>query len=158
NGAEADRAVYVPADAIDPRTGAAADAASRRFADFGTVREVSSLGRSRTLQLGASAIRILTDRWYTVGYTWTDGRESIGPLGAPGGAPASAGATALELASGPSGYAPRQVLYATFEQRLSRTLTLAGVGRLQSGTPFTPMISGDVNGDGASNDRAFVFD
>ena len=31
-------------------------------------------------------------------------------------------------------------------------------GHLQSGLPFTPMISSDVNGDGLANDRAFVFD
>ncbi len=29
---------------------------------------------------------------------------------------------------------------------------------LKSGTPFTPMVAGDVNGDGYLNDRAFVFD
>jgi hypothetical protein len=28
----------------------------------------------------------------------------------------------------------------------------------RSGTPYTPMISGDVNGDGYNNDRAFIFD
>jgi hypothetical protein len=31
-------------------------------------------------------------------------------------------------------------------------------GHLQSGTPFTPLVGGDVNGDGVANDRAFVFD
>jgi hypothetical protein len=32
------------------------------------------------------------------------------------------------------------------------------LGRLQSGLPFTPVVSGDVNGDGLANDRAFIFD
>jgi hypothetical protein len=31
-------------------------------------------------------------------------------------------------------------------------------GSLRSGVPFTPSIVGDVNGDGYSNDRAFIFD
>lgn len=31
-------------------------------------------------------------------------------------------------------------------------------GRLQSGFPFTPIVGSDVNGDGLSNDRAFIFD
>jgi hypothetical protein len=31
-------------------------------------------------------------------------------------------------------------------------------GQIRSGQPFTPVISGDVNGDGYSNDRAFIFD
>jgi hypothetical protein len=31
-------------------------------------------------------------------------------------------------------------------------------GSLRSGRPFTPLVAGDVNGDGFVNDRAFVFD
>ncbi len=31
-------------------------------------------------------------------------------------------------------------------------------GRISSGSPFTPMVLGDINGDGVSNDRAFIFD
>ena len=31
-------------------------------------------------------------------------------------------------------------------------------GQFRSGSPFTPIIAGDVNGDGYTNDRAFVFD
>src|SRR6185436_2628920 len=34
---------------------------------------------------------------------------------------------------------------------------LTAVVRVQSGVHFTPMIASDVNGDGAINDRAFVF-
>ncbi len=29
-------------------------------------------------------------------------------------------------------------------------------GSFRSGTPFTPMVAGDINGDGYANDRAFV--
>ena len=32
------------------------------------------------------------------------------------------------------------------------------VGRFNSGAPFTPTVGGDINGDGARNDRAFIFD
>ena len=31
-------------------------------------------------------------------------------------------------------------------------------GSFRSGNPYTPMVAGDVNGDGYSNDRAFIFD
>jgi hypothetical protein len=34
---------------------------------------------------------------------------------------------------------------------------MALTGRAQSGLPYTPLVAGDVNGDGLSNDRAFVF-
>jgi hypothetical protein len=31
-------------------------------------------------------------------------------------------------------------------------------GSFRSGTPFTPTVAGDINGDGYSNDRAFIYD
>src|SRR5206468_1265470 len=37
------------------------------------------------------------------------------------------------------------------------TLELGAVGRLTSGAPFTPVVGSDINGDGARNDRAFIF-
>jgi len=40
----------------------------------------------------------------------------------------------------------------------TNNITFSMLGRLQSGLPFTPIVSGDVNGDGVANDRAFVFD
>ncbi len=40
----------------------------------------------------------------------------------------------------------------------TNNVTFTLLGRLQSGLPFTPVVSGDVNGDGLANDRAFIFD
>jgi hypothetical protein len=37
-------------------------------------------------------------------------------------------------------------------------VSLTFFGRVQSGLPYTPLVSSDVNGDGLVNDRAFVFD
>jgi hypothetical protein len=34
---------------------------------------------------------------------------------------------------------------------------ISWTGQFRSGTPYTPTVGGDVNGDGLSNDRAFVF-
>jgi hypothetical protein len=42
----------------------------------------------------------------------------------------------------------------TFHQAVSVT----AFGRFSSGNPFTPLVSGDVNGDGYNNDRAFIYD
>ena len=36
-------------------------------------------------------------------------------------------------------------------------MSVTAFGRFQSGNPFTPMVSGDVNGDGYNNDRAFIY-
>ena len=45
----------------------------------------------------------------------------------------------------------------TASYALSQSVELTTVTRLMSGTPYTPMVSGDINGDGFSNDRAFIF-
>ncbi|HEX6559603.1 MAG TPA: hypothetical protein VF021_09070, partial [Longimicrobiales bacterium] len=42
----------------------------------------------------------------------------------------------------------------TFNQYADITL----INRLTSGQPFTPIVGGDINGDGVRNDRAFLFD
>jgi hypothetical protein len=41
---------------------------------------------------------------------------------------------------------------------LTEWIELSATTRLSSGTPFTPMVNRDINGDGARNDRAYVFD
>jgi hypothetical protein len=37
-------------------------------------------------------------------------------------------------------------------------LEITAIGRMSSGAPFTPLVNSDINGDGARNDRAFIFD
>ncbi|MFL5540213.1 MAG: carboxypeptidase regulatory-like domain-containing protein [Longimicrobiaceae bacterium] len=159
NSWEGGRAVYVPAGAIDAATGAVSATASRRYGDLGVVREVAADGRSRTLQFGAKVFRPLGNSLVQAGYTWTDARERVGPLDAPGGGEASAGADAFGLVWGPAAYTPRHVFNLYFHRPVSRGRFMLGVvARLSSGTPFTPRVAGDVNGDGVANDRAFVFD
>jgi hypothetical protein len=41
--------------------------------------------------------------------------------------------------------------------RVRNLFSVALTGRASSGIPFTPVVLGDVNGDGLSNDRAFIF-
>jgi hypothetical protein len=42
-------------------------------------------------------------------------------------------------------------------KRFGGGISVSVSGRFQSGTPYTPLVSGDINGDGAYNDRAFIF-
>jgi hypothetical protein len=37
-------------------------------------------------------------------------------------------------------------------------IRLSWNGSFRSGTPYTPLVGGDINGDGYANDRAFIFD
>ncbi len=42
-------------------------------------------------------------------------------------------------------------------KRFRQWINVSLSGRFQSGAPYTPIVSGDINGDGAFNDRAFIF-
>src|SRR5207253_8700006 len=44
----------------------------------------------------------------------------------------------------------------TLGRRIDRVGNLQVFARLQSGQAYTPVVAGDINGDGYSNDRAFI--
>ncbi|MBB4636672.1 TonB-dependent receptor [Longimicrobium terrae] len=164
NGAEEGRRVFVPVEAVDPATGVASIVASRRFPEFGTVREISAGGRSRTAQMTATASRFFGPLGFMgpwraeAGYTWTAARESISPLDVPGRGNSSTASDPFQAEWAPAPYASRHALNGFAEWRMSGWLSVGLIGRASSGRPFTPMVRGDVNGDGLNNDRAFVFD
>ncbi|HEX6039584.1 hypothetical protein, partial [Longimicrobium sp.] len=91
-------------------------------------------------------------------YTYTRQWDEASALNAPGGALAVAGADPRALLRGPGDWERRHAFQLTYSQPLLGTGRLALLGRLTSGAPYTPLVSGDVNGDGVSNDAAFVFD
>src|SRR6185503_14219664 len=54
--------------------------------------------------------------------------------------------------------AMRHQLVLTTSLDFARGLRLSAYYTGRSGRPYTPMVAGDVDGDGAANDAAFVFD
>jgi len=158
---EANRPVFVAPDAIVPATGEAAFFASRRYAQYGQVFEVNSrLGSTTTLvTLGFNGLlppRIL----FSASYTWMRSRDQSSFSGGT----AASGFNQVPAAGDPnlrewarSDLERRHQLLATVGLPLSQTFELTLIGRASSGAPFTPMVGGDINGDGARNDRAFVF-
>lgn len=151
--AEGDRPMFVPPDAIVPTTGAVAPGASRVSDRFASVTSYVSDLRSTAAQLSLS-VRPPTPLFgklpLQLSYTFSRNRaQERGFQGSTAGNP-----FLREWADG------RQP---THELRLStsfnsRWVTLRLRATLKSGTPYTPMVVGDVNGDGRSNDRAFIFD
>jgi len=155
---EGGRPVYAAAGAIDPVTGRALLSASRRRDESGVIRALDAGGRSASEQLSVSATRMLASGLLRAHYTLTRSRDHAPSLpGLSAGFPSTAGD-------------PRRATWASadFEQRhafqlsgdwsFSRWMSLTLYGSMTSGTPFTPMVDADVNGDGFANDRAFVFD
>jgi len=159
---EAGRPVYVPADSIDPATGALSATSSRRYPAFGNVLLIRSDLQSDTKQLTASFTGVIAQSGsFRLAYTLTRARDqsSFSCCGASRGfaAPTTGGDPGTsEWAI--SDLERRHAFLATVSYPLTPTLEISAIGRLTSGAPFTPIVGSDINGDGAKNDRAFIFD
>jgi hypothetical protein len=159
---EGGRPVWAPAAAIVPATGATAVAASRVDPRFAQVFEVSSRNRSRNAQLTA-ALNGVSARGVNVNLSWTLARSrdqaSSGfgnPIGLFSQTPNAGDPSALPTTASDNDV--RHNLIGTVTYPLHPSFEVTAVARATSGQPYTPLVQGDVNGDGARNDAAFVFD
>jgi len=158
---EGGRPVYVPADSVVPATGALGVTASRVHPEFGEVlvigSDLQSDTRQVTLGFGAGTTRGAALR---VSYTLTRARDqsSFSCCAASHGfaAPTTAAdPNVREWAT--SDLERRHAFLATVTLPIATALELGAIARLTSGAPFTPVVGSDINGDGARNDRAFIF-
>jgi hypothetical protein len=159
-GTEGNRPVFVSPSSIVSTTGAVAFTESRRAAQFARVDELRSDLRSEATQLtlGISPAqsqqppeRVVTTSFRAF-YTLTVNRDQYRGFG--GG---STGGDPRATAWGESGL-PMHSLQILGSVQVPGWLRLDAFARLSSGRKYTPMTAGDINGDGLSNDRAFVFD
>lgn len=148
-----DRPVFVDATGIIPGNGAVSSVGARISSAFGHVIDnVSNLtSRSRQVTLSLSPSLDGIANWYfSLNYTLADTRAlESGFDGSTFGSPAS-----REWARGDLDIRHQILLQGGYAYK---GIALTFFGRLQSGLPFTPMVGGDVNGDGLANDRAFIF-
>lgn len=155
---EGDRPVYAEPAEIDRSTGGIAPGASRRDPSLGTVRELGGLGRSWTGQItggvGGFGFR---NTLMSVDYTFTRSRVLTSAVPAVGAITGSTAGDPARLEWSDAGFAPRHVFQLMANQGFRRRYFLSAIGRLTSGVAFTPLVQGDINGDGFANDRAFVF-
>ena len=153
--AEGDRPVFVSPTSIVPSTGSASAVESRASAAFGRVADRVSDLRGDARQITVYGIPNIPFRFgvVTIGYTYTDARsQSRGFDGSDARDP-----RAIEWSS--QAFTPRhQVFLQTARVFFGGKVGLTAAGRVQSGLRYTPFVAGDINGDGSSNDRAFIFD
>lgn len=150
---EGNRPVYASTDAIVPGTGIVAPGASRVSGRFGTVQEIRSDLRTHASQLSLSI---------------TPPNLLFGRVGVSLQYARSAARQEQRGFDGSTAGDPFQLEWTANSQPLhSITLNASYSGRwggvtlqtrISSGLAYTPMVAGDVNGDGLSNDRAFIFD
>lgn len=150
--AESGRPVYVAPTSIDPVTGAIASRDARVSALFNRVSELRSDIQSTTsqLQLRLSPIQRTPAHFgWSAAYTLTWVREQVPGFQSTAGDPLG-----KEWAVSANG--PHQLSY-NLRYNFFDYITVNWSGQFRSGTAFTPTVAGDINGDGYSNDRAFIY-
>jgi hypothetical protein len=156
--AEGGRPVYVSPSAIDAASGQVSRDGSRGDGRFGIVREVSGGGRSSVELFSLAANRLTGRGLFELYYTFTRSRDQRTGLAGPEGGWATTAADPRAAEWAASDFEQRHAFQLSLIRQLGRWGSVTAVGRLVSGTPYTPVIDGDVNGDGMLNDRAFIFD
>jgi hypothetical protein len=147
------RPVFAGASSILPSSGLVSSADSRRSSLFGSVISNRSDLRSisRQLNVNVSPSDAIGGAWYlSLAYTLKSVRELASGFDAPTfSSPVDREWSRADLDS-------RHQIQVQAGRSINR-ITLTLFGTFQSGLPFTPMVGGDVNGDGLFNDRAFIF-
>lgn len=153
---EANRPVYVSSNAIDANTGAVSASESRISSAYGRValRTSDLLGYggqlTTTIQPDVFKFRSKIQLYWSTAYTIQALKQQFrGSDGAGFGDP-----RVTEWAAGANDARHAFIVQGGISLPKVGTFTL--YSRLQSGLPFTPLVQGDINGDGRANDRAFV--
>ncbi|HSA55930.1 MAG TPA: carboxypeptidase regulatory-like domain-containing protein [Gemmatimonadaceae bacterium] len=150
---EAGRPVYVQPGSIVPSTGAIAVQDGRVTPEFSRVMQMRSDLASVTRQLTVSLqpLTFSTRFAWNVTYVWSGMRD------AANGFMSTAGDPRVRERARAALDARHQFVY-SLSYNFFDWVPVTWSGSFRSGLPFTPLVAGDVNGDGYLNDRAFVFD
>lgn len=146
------RPVFVDPVNIVPSTGSVASGAGRVSQEFSRVTELRSDLQSRSAQLSlrlAPIQRTPARFGWSAAYTYTAVREQVSGF-------SSTAANPLDVVWARSGQGPHQIIY-SLRYNLFDAVMINWNGSFRSGSAFTPIVAGDVNGDGYFNDRAFVY-
>jgi hypothetical protein len=151
-GDEAGRPVFVQPTSIVPSTGANASQDARVSAKFSRVTEVLSdlQSRSRQLTFRLSPATFSSSFSWSLAYVYSNVREQFRGF-------SSTVSNPLSKEWGRSSFDSRHQFTYNFGYNFFDWVRVNWFGQFRSGSPFTPTIAGDVNGDGYLNDRAFVF-
>jgi hypothetical protein len=87
---------------------------------------------------------------WSLSYVYATVRDRVRGFSSTAGNP-------LDVEWGRASMDSRHQFVYSFGYNFFNTVNVAWYGQFRSGTPFTPMVAADVNGDGYANDRAFIF-
>jgi hypothetical protein len=151
--AEGNRPVFVRASSIVPATGAIAASDARVSSKFSRVTELRSDVRSQSRQLSfrLGPATVSSSYSWSLAYVYQNVRDQTHGF-------SSTAANPLERSWGRSSLDSRHQIVYTLAYNVADWVRVSWFGQFRSGLPFTPVIGGDVNGDGYANDRAFIPD
>ena len=141
--------------AIVPETGAASMVSSRLHPEYSSVLDVVSERESRAHQVTASLNGFIGRKLtfftnYTLGFSRDQSSGSFNQNLTAGDPNIAEWAT--------SSNDRRHTVNLSLSYAIRPDVEISWLARLSSGSPFTPTVSRDINGNGATNDRAFIFD
>lgn len=151
---EAGRPVFVQPTSIVAATGTIASRDARVSQLFNRVTELRSdlKSESRQISLHLSPTSFSTHYSWGLSYVYSNVRERTRGFSSTVGNPLG-----VEWARG--AFDSRHQITYNLGYNFFDAVRVNWFGNFRSGLPFTPLTSGDVNGDGySSNDRAFIFD
>jgi len=147
------RPIFARTTGIVAASGAIAAGEARVDPAFARVSELRSDMRSDarqlTLQLRPTAFN--GGFAWSIAYVYANTREQFRGF-------ASTAANPLDVGWSRSTLDSRHQFVYTLTYNAFDVVRLSWYGSLRSGTPYTPLVAGDINGDGNQNDRAFIFD
>jgi hypothetical protein len=151
------RPVFVDPSAIVATTGTIAIANSRRSAAFRNVAVNKSDLHSSSTQFVVKLVPVTTNKYlrWDFSYSLLDVRDQFYGFSGPG----NTAGNPFERQWGPHLAAGKHQFTVNWNAVPVFDLFYVTLGTtVKSGSRFTPMVAGDINGDGYLNDRAFVFD
>ena len=148
---EDNRPVFVQPTSIVPASGAVSPLDARRTQSFSRVSEIASdlKSQSRQLRVSLSPMSFNTKLSWSLSYVYSNVREQFRGFSSTVGNP-------LDVNWGRSSFDSRHQFVYNVGYNFFDFLRVSWFGQFRSGSPFTPMVAGDINGDGYANDRAFI--
>ncbi|PYO47696.1 MAG: hypothetical protein DMD72_09500, partial [Gemmatimonadetes bacterium] len=149
---ESHRPVFVQTTSIVPATGTIASRDARVSPLFSRVTELRSdlQSDSRQLRFGLSPSTFNSNYSWGLSYVYSNLRERVRGFTNTAGNP-------LDVEWGRSSFDSRHQIQYNLGYNFFDAVRVNWFGNFRSGTPYTPIVSGDINGDGYANDRAFVY-
>jgi hypothetical protein len=150
---EGGRPIFVQPRSIVPATGAIASGDAHLSPLFNRVTEQVSdlISESKQLRLSLSPVKFSQNFTWSLSYVYSRNMAQYRGFSSTVGNP-------LDVQWARSGSDARHQINYNLRYNFFDAVRVNWSGRFSSGNPFTPVVSGDVNGDGYSNDRAFIFD